>query len=280
MLTASQVSGFFLPVPADPHLNVAGTWVGTVVLGVLAIVSSAWLVTLSVKRRDPIPAMLVIAGVLAFCGEWLGDIAYNIYYHSDGPVVIYSLFQRHVPLWILFLWVFYVPTSAFIASRLITKRAQISTLVAFAVGAGVAEVSAEVVMNQFGSITYYGNYAKVLGIPVTSIVQNGFMYLALGVLIVRLAPRLKGWRCLLLPPAVVLGGGAFFLVAIPNYLVIGNGDFPGVIVWSVAIALSGAEIALAIWAVARHYRNNPLPSDDSEPVRPLEVASSLPAERI
>ncbi|SHW27648.1 Uncharacterised protein [Mycobacteroides abscessus subsp. abscessus] len=245
---------FLIPLPSDAAVNRGCVWALTIILGVAAFGAVGFLLAKAVTLRTLMPAFLVVSGLFAFCGEWAGDIVYNIYYTSDAPIVLYSAFGRHIPLWILFLWLAYVPLSTYVAYRLIANRAPIGTLAIFALGAGIIEIASEMLMCHFGAMNYYGHYAKFLGVPVTSIFQNGFMYLPMGVLIAVWATKKSEIQWTLLPIFLAFRFGYVAIVTLPNYLIIGNGDFPPAVAWTVGLILSAAEIAFAVRVVKQHYQ--------------------------
>lgn len=193
-----------------PHEVSANTTAAWLILTWLAVelAIGLWVMTRWSRRdpaRFPMPLIAAVlgAGVLfTFC-EAPGDWIIGIWYPHDTPLIAFTMLQRPIPLWIVLLWLGIVPFSTIIGYRLVITGAPIRKFVLVAGGLGVVEIAQEMLMSQFGVITYYGNYPKLFGVPYQSVVQNGFMYMAIGVALAYVVPRVRGWQWLLVPSVPV-----------------------------------------------------------------------------
>jgi len=170
-------------------------------------------------RRDPrlfprpLVLMLFAASAVFNFMEAPGDWWVGIWYSKDTPLVAFTMLQRPIPFWITLLWFGVVPLSALIIYRMITTGAAVRTIVTTAVILGVSEMTAETIACNTGLMSYYGYFAKVLNVPPTQFLTNGFMYVFIATALAYFVPWLQrsslgAWRWVLIVPCVIC---AFFV---------------------------------------------------------------------
>jgi hypothetical protein len=130
------------------------------------------------------------------------DTILGFQYAADAPATMFTLAGRELPITVLgvgamffiFTWLIY---------RLILAGASRTKVVAVAVVAGIIDWPLEWLAIHNHLFEYYGhNPSRILGLPLTSMVQNCFVYVFMASVLVLCAPHMKGWRALLFLPVI------------------------------------------------------------------------------
>ena len=202
-------------------------------------------------RGERLPAVLVLAGLIACNAEPLGDTAGQIVYAPNIPWFDYTIMGRQMPSFILVGLAAYVACGGYYAYRFIADGRSLRDI-AFvsAVLVGVPEIIMEMLWHHWHVIAYYGdNPTRILGIPLYSIVQNSTLLPVYGVAVFLGARYLKGARMLwmiVVMPTVTMG----YIVGVswPVYQAVGS-SASGLVVWLCALWTIAASIGLSYAAL-------------------------------
>ena len=235
--------------PHDPPRDLTpvagGAW-AWLLMAVLAgaLVAGITLSVLETRRAPqlfppPLVFMLFLTPALLNFQEAPGDWATGIWYSKDTPLVAFTMLQRPIPFWITLLWFGVVPLSTLIMYRLMATGSSVRTIVATAITLGVAEMAVETLACNTGLMSYYAYFAKVLNVPPTQFLTNGFMYVWGGAVLVWLVPRLQksslgAWRWLLVVPCVFAGYYTSVLFVLPIFIGAAWHEYP-VVNWAATV---------------------------------------------
>jgi hypothetical protein len=207
------------------------------------------------RLRSPLPAVVFVSAALWLPNEPFVDAIIGFQYASDSPVILFTLWGRVIPLevlgvgamFFLFPWAIY---------RMVLLRLPMSRIVGVCFLAGIIDWVMEWAAIHWKVFEYYGNNpSRILGLPITSMAQNCFIYALMAAAILLAAPHLRGWRMLLFIPVIpglYLGGAA--MCTWPAYLAL-HANWP-TMVFLVLAAVSTAMnvyIPLSALAIASRY---------------------------
>jgi hypothetical protein len=224
--TSTSAAGFLNAVAPLTGSNTTVFWVFAG--ATFAMVAASILVAgrETVRLRSPLPLLLFASAALWLPNEPLIDTVLGFQYAADAPATLFTLMGRPVPvsalgigaMFFLFTWFVY---------RLILRGVATRRIVLIAVLAGVIDWPLEMLAIHYNVFEYYGhNPSRILGLPLTSMVQNCFIYVLMASVFALCAPHLRGWRMLLFLPVIpgcYLGGA--LLCTWPAYLAL-HADWP------------------------------------------------------
>lgn len=235
------------------HADQTFAWI--IVVGLYAGFAAAvvWAALLWFRRREAVPAILVVAGVIAANIEPLGDHVGSIVYAPDIPWFDYTVMGRQMPSFILVGLASYVACGSYYAYRMLEAGRSMRDIVLIcAVLVGIPEVLMEVAWHHWDVIAYYGdNPTRILGIPLYTIVQNSTLLPVYGVatfLAVRhLAGRQRLWIIVLVPTVTI---GYIVGVSWPVYQAV-QSSAPALVTWLAALWTCAASIWIS-YAALQH----------------------------
>jgi hypothetical protein len=228
--------------PAGPLIGADSTvfWVFAgatflmVAASVIIAVAETW------RMKAVLPLVVFASAALWLPNEPFIDTVLGFQYASDAPATMFIEAGRPIPVSVLgvgamffiFTWVLY---------RMIISGAPLSKIVGVGIIAGVIDWPLEMMAIHFNVFEYYGtDVSQILGLPITSMVQNCFVYLFMASVLVLCAPHMKGWRALLFLPVIP---GCYYAMAFictwPAYLAL-HLDAP------VVVALAAALVSAAM----------------------------------
>lgn len=212
-------SGFLDPAGPLTGANTTVFWIfaaatfAMVAASVLIAARETW------RMRSTLPLVVFLSAALWLPNEPFIDVVLGFQYASDAPATMYIEAGRPIPVSVLgvgamffiFTWLIY---------RLVQAGAPLSKIVGIAVVAGVIDWPLEMLAIHYNVFEYYGdNPSRILGLPLTSMVQNCFVYVFMAAVLVFCAPHMKGWRSLLFLPVIP---GCYYAMALlctwPAYL--------------------------------------------------------------
>lgn len=273
--TQLLASSGFLDFPDGPVSNPTAFWVFSALTTVMVIASIVVAVLETYRLRSALPLAVFASATLWLPNEPFIDAILGFRYAQDSPVILFTLWNRVIPLgalgigamFFLFSWAIY---------RMVKNGTSMARIIVVCVVAGVIDWPMEWGAIHWGLFEYYGhNPSRILGLPITSMVQNCFIYALMAAAILFAAPHIRGWRAILfLPviPGMYLGGAV--LCTWPAYLALHAG-------WSTPIFLALAAIATAmnvyiplsaLWIAGRYNdfslreHTSDVASRDAEPV--------------
>lgn len=187
-------------------------WLFSAATIVMVVVAVAMAASETRRLASLLPLTVFVSATLWLPNEPFIDAILGFQYAADSPVVLFTLWDRVLPLQVIgvgamffiFPWTIY---------RLVLSGTTLKRIVVICVAAGVIDWLLEWPAIYFGLFEYYGdNPSRVLGLPLTSMVQNIFIYALMAAAILFAAPHLKGWRYILFLPVIpgcYLGGAVF-----------------------------------------------------------------------
>lgn len=203
-----------------------------------------WALVKLAHGREVLPAVLVVAGLIACNAEPIGDTVGSIVYAPDIPWFDYDVMGRQMPSFILVGLASYVACGGYYAYRFIADGRSLRDIaIVSAVFVGVPEIAMEMLWSHWHVIAYYGdNPTRILGVPIYSIVQNSTLLPVYGVAVYLGATYLTGWRVLwmlVVMPTVTIG----YVVGVswPVYQAVGS-SASGLVVWICALWTIAASV--------------------------------------
>lgn len=250
-------SGFLDPPAPLTGADATVFWIFASATFLMVAASVAVAVRESVRLRSALPLVVLLSAALWLPNEPFIDTVLGFQYASDAPGTMFTLAGRVIPVSVLgvgamfsiFTWVLH---------RLITGGAPRGRIVAVCVVAGVIDWPLEWMAVHWNVFEYYGdNPSRILGLPLTSMVQNCFLYLFMACVLALCAPYLRGWRSLLFLPVIP---GCYYAVALlctwPAYLALHAG-WPAGVFWPLVIAAAAmnAYVPLALLGIVTGRRD-------------------------
>jgi len=240
-------------IPLAPVLESDQTWALVMVVllyaGFAAVI--AWALWSGLRRRQPLPLVLLVAGVIAANIEPLGDHVGLIVYAPDIPWFDYWVMGRQMPSFIAVAECSYVAFGSYYAYRMIAEGRSLREIgIVAALWVGIPEIVVEMLWHHWGIISYYGdNPTRIGGIPLYSIVQNSTLLPVYGVAVFLGVRYLRGrqilWLILAIPTVTI---GYIVGVSWPVYLAI-QSSWPAGVVWGAALVTIVSSIAVTYAAL-------------------------------
>jgi hypothetical protein len=210
--------GIWLAAPAIPaHPTTPMPFVPevifTIFLGIPVVVMVFFAVKNLVTGRGPLLTYCLIGGGIACLFEPIVDTLGLAYIRQQATMTTFSSMGRDFPLFINFVYIWYVGGLAYLAYRIfstgVTRKA-VFQLYVIDVFINIWLESPGVLM---GAYEYYGPQPlNFWGLPLWWVCVNPLMPLTAGALIYRMRPYLPGWRLALviafIPMADGIGNGA------------------------------------------------------------------------
>lgn len=266
------MSGFLDP-PA-PLTGASSTvfWIFAAATFLMVAVSVAMAAREALRLRSALPLVVFASAVLWLPNEPFIDAILGFQYASDAPATLYALAGREIPvsalgigaMFSMFTWAIY---------RLITEGAPRGRIILIAVVAGVIDWPLEWMAIHWNVFEYYGdNPSRILGLPLTSMVQNCSVYVFMACVLALVAPYMKGWCALLFLPVIP---GCYFAMATlctwPAYLALHGGASSALFLpLAVIAAAMNAYIPLALLSIVTDRRTDP----------PKTAATTSPPDRV
>lgn len=241
-------SGFLDPVAPLTGSSTAVFWVfaGATIVMVLASVAIA--LREAYRLRSPLPLVLFASAALWLPNEPFIDQILGFQYAADAPATLFTMAGRPIPVSALGIGAMFFMFTWFVY-RMIVRGTSTRRIVAVAVIAGVIDWPLEMMAIHWNVFEYYGdNPSRILGLPITSMVQNAFLYVFMACVFALAVPYLKGWRMLLFLPVVP---GCYFAAATlctwPAYLAL-HAEAPAALFLPLALlaAAMNAYVPLAM----------------------------------
>lgn len=197
--------------------------------------------------KGPLLLYCVIGGSIAVLFEPIVDTLGHVYLKENNAIGTFTSFDRTMPLYVCFVYPWYVGGLGYLAYRLYERGVTVRhLLVLWAVDATV-DVFLESPGILTGTFLYYGDHPfNPWGFPFWWAMVNPIMPMAAGAMIYKMRPHLKGWRLAAVIPMIPMADGlANGATAWPMWTVLNLNDPP---MW--AIYMGGfATLGLALLAV-------------------------------
>lgn len=239
--------------PVNLHANQTAGWILLAICIAFLPPSIFYAVRISrLEGHFVAPALMLAGGVFAFL-EPPFDILGGVWYPSDMPVHLATIFGRVVNLAVFCSYLFYFFIATYGAYVLIRKGSSLRKLTLYAASFALLDSVLEMggtKLNVFAWYSYSGEpVAAIFNLPIYMIVWNGGYSIFSGVLLFLAMPYLKkGVRALLVIPGVVMAYAVtLFLLAAPSIWALNN-DVSATVSWTCGVISCAAMVAV-IWYV-------------------------------
>jgi len=190
-------------------------------------------IRLWIRDREPVLILCLVGGALAMALEPVVDVLGLVYFPRQNSWVIFETLGRPIPLFMVFVYSWYVGGQGFLAwwtlHRGATRRDVIRLYGLFALADALVETPGLAAL----VYTYYGRQAfDFWGFPLWWAAVNAAIPIVLGALIYRLRPQLRGWKVVALVALVPMADGAV----------------NGAVAWPAWVTLNTGMAAPATWA--------------------------------
>lgn len=200
----------FAPIPQHPDSTMPFTpeIIFTIFLGIPVVIGLLFAVRHLVTGKGPLLLMCLLGGGIACVWEPIVDTLGLCYIKEGATLTTFSSFGRDFPLFINFVYIWYVGGLAYLAYRIysngITKKA-LFLLYGMDACINIGLESPGVLM---GAYEYYGPQPlNFWGLPLWWVFVNPLMPMIIGALIYRLKPYLPGWRIMAIIPLIPMSDG-------------------------------------------------------------------------
>lgn len=230
-----------------PPIDLVGSEVGGVIMTVvwvsLMALAFVWAIYMFARRRNPLPLLMVIGGIITFPIEAMLDSLVNLWYATNLPVPVLTSFGVQLPL-------FVVPAYAILGgvggygSYYLFKRGSTTRHLLAAWGAlMLADVLLEVPAINADLFAYYGNQPfLLLGYPLWEAFSASSAILMIGYALYWVDQRTEGWgKLFAIFCAPVAVGASYAADGWPLYVAL-NSDASPVVTW----LLGALAIAFAV----------------------------------
>lgn len=197
----------------DSPVDITGQLIATLLTYGLAAMVLVLVALMCRRERIAWPFFVLISGTLTCLMEPLFDHLYGLWFFEEGQWNLYTTFGSHQPVWVPAAYLtFYGGATVFIARTLEHRPLMrtVWTMYAFIVAMALtAEITYVSVLHVY---QYQDSQPFVLlGYPAFMAFTNAMSALVSGIVVYRLAPRLRGVELLSLIPLVPMAfaGGLF-----------------------------------------------------------------------
>lgn len=198
------------PIPAHPTtpMPFVPEVIFTIFLGIPVVVMAFFAVKHLIVGKGPLLLFCLIGGGIACLFEPIVDIMGLAYIRQGAVTTTFSSMGRDFPLFINFVYIWYVGGLAYLAYRIYSTgvtRKQIFQLYVIDVFINIFLESPGVLM---GAYEYYGPQPlNFWGLPLWWVCVNPLMPMTAGALIYRMRPHLPGWRLALVIAFIPMSDG-------------------------------------------------------------------------
>ncbi|MEZ0366038.1 hypothetical protein ACAG26_20390 [Mycobacterium sp. pUA109] len=227
----------------------------TVFLGIPVVFGVFFAIRHLIIGRGPLLAYCIIGGGIACLFEPIVDLLGMAYMREHATLTTFSSMGRDFPLFINFVYIWYVGGLAYLAYRIYSTGVTRKGLFALYVIDVFINIWLESPGVLMGAYEYYGHQPlNFWGLPLWWVCVNPVMPMTAGALIYRLAPHLPGWRLALIIAFIPMADGiANGATAWPMWTSL-NLDAPvGVayLAWLVTLGLALTSVWILSFAVTR-----------------------------
>jgi len=202
-----------------------------------------------VKGKGPLLLYCIIGGALAASFEPIVDVLGLVYLKEAGATGTFTVLDRTMPLYICFVYPWYVGGMGFLAYRLFKRGITVKGLFQLWALDAIVDVFLELPGILAGTYLYYGHQPfNFLGFPLWWAFVNPVMPMLAGALIYTIKPHLgtSPWRLLALIPLIPMADGiANGAAGWPMWIALNQHD---VSYWWTHLAAL-ATLALALYCV-------------------------------
>ena len=200
--------------------------------------------------KGPLLLLCILGGAFAAFFEPIVDVLGLVYLKEENAVGTFTVLERTMPLYICFVYPWYVGGLGYLAYKLFERGITMKALFGLWALDFVVDIALESPGILAGTYLYYGKQPfDIWGFPLWWGFVNPVMPMLAGALIYKLRPHLTGWRILgvvpLIPMADGLANGA---TAWPMWIALNQTDVS--YVWTYLASFATLGLALyAVWMI-------------------------------
>jgi len=205
-----------------------------------------------VRGKGPVLLYCLAGGALAACFEPVVDVLGMCYLKEKDAIGTFTVLGRTVPLYICFVYPWYVGGLGYLAYRLFARGVTVRDLYVLWALDCVVDIALETPGILAGTYLYYGNQPfDIWGFPLWWAFVNPVMPMLAGALIYKLKPHLgTGWRLLGIVPLIPAADGmANAAAAWPMWISLNQTDVSYVWTYLAAIVTLGLSL-FAVWIIS------------------------------
>jgi hypothetical protein len=203
-----------------------------------------------ISGRGPLLLYCIIGGAFAACFEPVVDVLGLVYLKEEGAFGTFTVLDRTMPLYICFVYPWYVGGLGYLAYRLFERG--ITTKALFGLWAldCVVDIALETPGILAGTYLYYGKQPfDIWGFPLWWGFVNPVMPMIAGALIYRLRPHLPGWKLLAVIACIPMADGiANAAAAWPMWIALNQTDVSYVWTYLAAMVTLGLSL-FCVWII-------------------------------
>jgi hypothetical protein len=232
-----------------------------------------------IKGKGPVLLYCIAGGALAATMEPVVDVLGLVYLKELGAHGTFTILDRTMPLYICFVYPWYVGGMGFLAYRLFQRGITMKGLFQLWALDAVVDVFLELPGIRAQTYLYYGHQPfNFFGFPLWWAFVNPVMPMVAGALIFTIRPHLgtSWWRLLAVVPLIPMADGlANGAIAWPTWIALNQTDVS--YVWTYLAALVTLGLALyAVWIVGLAVARPPAESGEESLFRKLKALVSEP----
>jgi hypothetical protein len=213
-----------------------------------------------VRGQGPILLYCIAGGALAAVFEPIVDVLGLVYLKEQGAVHTFTVLGRTMPLYICFVYPWYVGGLGYLAYRLFDRGITMRALFGLWAVVGVVDIALETPGILLHTYLYYGRQPlDIWGFPLWWGFVNPVMPMVAGALIYKLRPHLSGWGLLAVIPCIPIADGVANAAAgWPMWAALNQTDVS--YVWSYLAALVTLGLSLfCVWIIGLVVARPPVP---------------------
>jgi hypothetical protein len=203
-----------------------------------------------VRGKGPVLLYCIAGGALAALFEPIVDVLGLAYMKEQGATGTFTVLDRTMPLYICFVYPWYVGGLGYLAYRVFQRGITMRALFALWAIVGVVDIALELPGIVLHTYVYYGKQPFNLGgFPLWWAFVNPVMPMIAGALILKLRPHLIGWRQLAIVLCIPIADGVANAAAGWPMWVALNQDHASY-VWTYLAALVTLGLSLfCVWVI-------------------------------
>ncbi|KRA37765.1 MULTISPECIES: hypothetical protein [unclassified Nocardioides] len=180
----------------------------TIFLGIPVLIGVFFAIRHLLTGRGPLLAVCLVGGGIACLFEPIVDTLGLCYIREGAHLTTFTSMGRDFPLFINFVYIWYVGGLAYLAYRIFSNGVTVKGLFQLYLMDVFINIWLESPGVLMGAYEYYGPQPMNLwGLPLWWVFVNPIMPLTAGALIYRLKPYLPGWRIALVIPFIPMADG-------------------------------------------------------------------------
>ncbi|MBD0023178.1 MAG: hypothetical protein IDH24_15000 [Gordonia sp.] len=204
---------FILAAPAIPahpttQMPESAEIIFTIFLGLPVAIGLFFAIRHLLTGRGPLLLMCLLGGALACQFEPIVDTLGLCYIREGAMMTTFSSFGRDFPLFINFVYIWYVGGLAYLAYRIFSNGVTVKGIFQLYVMDVFINIFLESPGVLMGAYEYYGPQPlNFWGLPLWWVCVNPIMPMTAGALIYRLLPHLQGWKIALVIAFIPMADG-------------------------------------------------------------------------